>query len=60
MDFEQLGRRIDREMKKLRHFLEMEVKPTTQKKAAEALRKASKSLDRAADEIEAALSRKRS
>jgi hypothetical protein len=60
MDFEQLGRRIDREMKKLLHFLEKEVKPTTQKKAAEVLRKASKSLDRAADEIEAALSRKRS
>ena len=59
-NFEEVGRRIDAELKELRKFFETELKPTTQKKAAAALRKAARSLDRAAKEIESRRVRERS
>lgn len=51
--FEELGRRIDRELKKLGRYLEKEVKPATQRKTAAALRRASESLAQAAKKLEA-------
>lgn len=50
--FEDAGRVIDRELKKLRHFFETDVKPTTQKRAVEALRAASAELAKLAEQIE--------
>lgn len=52
-NFEQVGRRLDRELKKLRRYLEDEVKPATARKAAAALRKASAGLSEAARQLEA-------
>ena len=51
--FEQIGRQIDREIEKLRRYLEKEVTPTARRKAAVALRKAAERLADAAKEIEA-------
>ena len=51
--FEQIGRQIDREIEKLRCYLEKEVTPTARRKAAVALRKAAERLADAAKEIEA-------
>ena len=51
-NFEEIGRKIDRELKKLGRYLEKEVKPVTQRKAAAALRKASERLAEAARELE--------
>ncbi len=50
--FEDAGRVIDREMKKLHEFFETEVKPTTQRKAIEALRSASARLAELAEKLE--------
>ncbi len=50
--FEDAGRVIDREMKKLHEFFEKEVKPTTQRKAIEALRSASVRLAELAEKLE--------
>lgn len=58
-NFEQVGRKIDEELQKLRKFLETELKPTTERKAIEALRKASKRLAEAADQLEARAARKK-
>ncbi|GEM_PF-1388557 len=58
-NFEEVGRRIDQEFRKLRRYLEKEVKPATQRKAIEALRKASRRLADAASELEARVTRKR-
>ncbi len=55
--FEELGRKIDRELEKVRHYLQKEVKPATQRKAAEALRKAADRLAEAAKEMEARVAR---
>jgi hypothetical protein len=56
-NFEEVGRQIDRELKKLRRYLEKEVKPATGRKAAAALRKASERLADAAKELEARVAR---
>ncbi len=58
-NFERVGRKIDEELQKLRQFLETELKPTTERKAIEALRKASKRLAAAADQLEARAARKK-
>jgi len=50
--FEQIGAKIDRELAKVRRFLKEEVKPTTQRKLAKALRSASERLARLADELQ--------
>lgn len=55
--FEEVGRRIDRELERLRRYLQKEVKPATQRKAARALRKASEQLADAAKELEALAAR---
>lgn len=56
-NFEELGRKIDRELSKLRRYLEKEVKPATRRKAGQALRKASEHLAGAAKELEALAAR---
>ncbi len=58
-NFEEVGRQIDRELKKLRRYLEKEVKPATGRKAVAALRKASERLADAAKELEARVARKK-
>jgi hypothetical protein len=50
--FEDAGRLIDMEMKKLHEFFEREVKPATQQGAVDALRAASAKLARLADQLE--------
>ena len=51
-DFEDIGRVLDREMEKLRQFLESEVKPATERQLAVALRAASKTLGELAQKLE--------
>ncbi len=50
--FEDAGRAIDREWEKLRHFFETDVKPTTQRRAVEALRAASAKLAELAEQLD--------
>lgn len=58
-NFEDFGKRIDRELERLRIFVDKELKPTTKEKASAALRTASKKLAELADEIESRLSGKK-
>ena len=51
-NLEEVGRKLDRELNKLRHFLETELRPTTERKSVELLRNASKRLSELAEEIE--------
>jgi hypothetical protein len=55
--FEQIGKRIDKELDKLRVFLQKELKPTTGRKTAAALRQAALRLNKAANEIEGRLAK---
>jgi hypothetical protein len=50
--FEEIGRKLDREVERLRDVAEKKISPATRFKAAEALRKVSGGLRRLADEIE--------
>lgn len=50
--FEDAGRSIDRELKKLRQFFEGEVKPTTKRRAVDALRAAAERLAKLAEELD--------
>lgn len=50
--FEDAGKVIDRELEKLRHFFETDVKPTTQRRAIEALRTASEKLQKLAEKLD--------
>ena len=52
-NFEDVGRVIDREVEKLRKFIEGEVKPTTERQLVVALRAASKHLGELAEKLEA-------
>ena len=52
-----VGRKLDRELEKLRRFFETELRPTTERKAVEVLRAASKRLGKLAEEIESRASR---
>ena len=56
-EFEEIGRRLDRELKRLAEYLENEVRPKAQAKTITALRKASQRLEQAAAELEARASR---
>jgi hypothetical protein len=56
-NFEQVGRKLDRELEKLRRYLKKELKPVTKRKTVEALRLASKQLSKAAKELEARVAR---
>jgi len=51
--FEEMGRRLDREVQHLREVAKEKIKPETRKKAAKALRSASNRLASLADDIEA-------
>jgi len=50
--FEDAGQVIDQELEKLKRFLKTEVKPTTLRSAAEALRATSSRLSKLAEELE--------
>ena len=56
--FEDVGRRIDREMERLRKLWHEEVGPQTERRAANALRIVSEKLAEAAEEIEARMARR--
>jgi hypothetical protein len=51
--FEEMGRRLDREVQHLREVAKEKIKPETRKKAARALRSVSNRLSRLAEDIEA-------
>jgi len=51
--FEEVGQAVDRELEKLRHFFETEVRPTTQRQLVTALRAASKRLEELAEKLDA-------
>ena len=50
--FQDAGRVIDREMERLKEFFESEVKPTTQRRAIDALRAAAVKLSKLADQLD--------
>jgi hypothetical protein len=58
-NFEEIGRKLDRELERLRAVANEKVKPTTRGKAARALRSVSASLSRLADQIESSAAEKR-
>ncbi len=51
--FEEVGRVVDREVEKLRHFFGTEVRPSTQRQLVAALRAASKRLEELAKKLDA-------
>jgi hypothetical protein len=50
--FEEFGKRIDEELQRLRHFLENEVAPETERRGAIFLREVSEKLSAAANKLE--------
>jgi hypothetical protein len=58
-NFEEIGRKLDRELERLRDVAEAKVKPATRGKAARALRSVSASLARLADQIESKMAEKK-
>ncbi len=50
--FEEIGRRIDKEMTRLRRYLEEEVAPETERRTAQFLREVSQKLTEAAAKLE--------
>lgn len=52
MKFEDAGRAIDRELEKLRKFLDREVRPETKKETADFLRKSADRLTKMAERLE--------
>lgn len=54
--FEEMGRRIDEELTRLRKFVEEEVAPETERRAAEFMREVSEKLTSAASKLEARVS----
>jgi hypothetical protein len=57
-DFEDFGRWLDEEVKRVRQVIETEIKPTAEKKTISALRIASKKLSEMAKELEKRAARK--
>jgi hypothetical protein len=51
--FEEMGKRLDEELTRLRKYLEEEVAPTTEKRTAQFLREASEKLTEVARKLEA-------
>ncbi len=51
--FEQFGRKVDEELDRLRRYLEDEVGPGAERRAADVLRKVSRKLSELAGEMEA-------
>lgn len=56
--FEEIGRRIDAEMERLRRYMEEEVAPETERRTASFLRDVSAKLDEFAAKLEARMSRR--
>ena len=56
--FEEIGRRIDEELTKLRRYIETEVAPETERRGAEFLREVSVKLNEAAAKLEARQARR--
>ncbi|HXM97216.1 MAG TPA: hypothetical protein VN982_01950 [Candidatus Dormibacteraeota bacterium] len=54
--FEEVGRRIDEELSRLRKFVEDEVAPETEKRAAEFMREVSEKLTAATKKLESRVS----
>jgi hypothetical protein len=52
MNFEDVGRAIDREFEKLRKYFNDEVRPETRKEAAEFLRKSATRMTKMAERLE--------
>lgn len=50
--FEEIGRSVDEELAKLKRFFREEVRPTTRRRLAQALRRVSARLSRLAEELE--------
>jgi hypothetical protein len=50
--FEELGRRLDEELTRLRRYVEEEVAPETERRAAQFLRELSEKLTQAASKLE--------
>jgi hypothetical protein len=57
--FEEFGRRIDEELAKIRHYVEKEVAPETERRTATFLREAAKKLEDAAAKVEARMAGRR-
>ena len=51
--FEEIGKRLDEELTRLRKYLDEEVAPATEKRTAQVLREASEKLSEAARKLEA-------
>ena len=58
--FEELGRRLDEELTRLRKYLEDEVAPATEKRTAQFLREVSEKLAEASQKLEARVSARNS
>ena len=52
MKFQDAGRALDRELEKLRDYLDKEIRPETRKEAAEFLRKSADRLKKMAERLE--------
>jgi hypothetical protein len=59
-NFEEIGRRIDAEMERLRRYVDEELAPETEKRTASFLRDVSGKLDQFAKKLEARMSRRSS
>ena len=59
-NFEEIGRRIDAEMERLRRYVDEELAPETEKRTASFLRDVSGKLDQFAQKLEARMSRRNS
>jgi len=57
-NFEEIGRRIDAEMERLRRYVDEELAPETEKRTASFLRDVSGKLDQFAQKLEARMSRR--
>lgn len=57
--FEEIGRRIDEEVTRLRRYIEQEVAPETERRTAVFLREVSDKLSEAASKLEARISSRR-
>ena len=57
--FKEIGRRLDEEIKRLRHYVEEEVAPETERRTASFLREASAKLTEAAVKLEARMAARR-
>ena len=57
-NFEEIGRRIDAEMERLRRYVDEELAPETEKRTASFLRDVSGKLDQFAQKLEARMARR--